>query len=201
MTSIKTNDKYNVVINFVKEATKHFDESHDVIHAICVYNNTMNIMNSMKNDFNFDYDIVMMASLLHDVCYHKYPNSITRNELEAFILSQVSKEKVKIILDIIDNISYSKEMKGQLVELKSPYNTYRDVISDADKIEALGQVGINRCITFTKQRGGKVPEDVIAHCHEKLLKLLPEGFIRTEEGKRMAKPFHDEIVEYVNKIN
>ncbi|AYV75555.1 MAG: putative HD superfamily hydrolase [Terrestrivirus sp.] len=200
MTSIKTNDKYNVVINFVSEVTKQFDESHDVTHAICVYNNTMNIINSMKNNFDFDYDIVMMASLLHDVCDYKYPNSITRNELEAFILSQVSKEKTKIILDIIDNISYSKEMKGQLVELISPYNIYRDVISDADKIEALGQVGINRCITFTRERGGKVPEDVITHCHEKLLRLLPERFIRTEEGKCMAKPFHDEIVEYVNKF-
>ena len=73
-------------------------------------------------------------------------------------------------------------------------------VSDADRLEALGQVGLERCIEFTKARNGIVPDDVVTHCHEKLLRLLPENFIKTQLGKSMAVPLHDVIVDYV-KLN
>jgi hypothetical protein len=98
------------------------------------------------------------------------------------------------VLNIIDNISYSEEAKGKLITLQEPYQTYRDIISDADKIEALGEVGLRRCIQFSEAHNG----NVIEHCHEKLLKLLPNGFIRTESGKKLAISGHEFILNYVN---
>jgi len=100
-------------------------------------------------------------------------------------------------MSIIDNISYSKEVAGKTTQLPYPYNLYRDAISDADKIDGLD---INRCIEYTKMKGGKVPEDVIKHCHDKLLKLLPDRFIKTDTGKIMAEPHHEKIQAYVNSF-
>ena len=59
-------------------------------------------------------------------------------------------------------------------------------LRDADRLEAIGPEGIRRCQVFTESRGGKVPEDVVVHCHEKLLRLYNEHFICTEEGRRLV---------------
>ena len=80
-------------------------------------------------------------------------------------------------------------------KLEEPYQTYRNIISDADKLEALGEVGLRRCMQFSEAHNG----NVIEHCHEKLLKLLPDGFIRTNAGKKLAVPGHEYILNYCNR--
>ena len=186
--------KYDATVNYVKEHTNDFDESHDYEHAKNVYNFAKQIMDSCK--IEYDLDILMFAALLHDVRDKKYANSITLQQLEDYISSFVP-HQTTIIIKIIENISYSREVSGKREKLEYPYNIYLDAISDADRIEALGKRGIHRCEIFTKTKGGKVPEDVIVHCHEKLLRLYPEQYIRTEMGRILAKPLHQEIVDYV----
>lgn len=96
-------------------------------------------------------------------------------------------------------MSWSKENKG-LTDLKyKPDERYLIALTDADRLEAIGKVGLDRCITFALAHGKLVPEDVIKHCHEKLLRLLPERFIKTEYARILAQPLHDEIVDYVDK--
>jgi HD superfamily phosphodiesterase len=187
---------YCKTLEFVKVSTKMFDESHNYQHAQIVYANSKKIMDSFN--FEYDDDILMFAALLHDVCDHKYPKSITLGDLESFIRKYVP-NKADIIMKIISNVSYSKEVAGKREELTFPYNIYLDAISDADKIEALGKKGIERCEIFTRAKGGRVPQDVIQHCYDKLLRLYTEGFIRTEMGKTIAKPLHDEVVDYVEE--
>ena len=58
-------------------------------------------------------------------------------------------------------------------------------------------MGIERCEAFTRARGGNVPMEVVQHCHDKLLRLLPAGFIRTSPCKLLEEPLHREIEEYV----
>ena len=181
------------VIDFVKTNTSSYDESHDFNHALSVFENCQKIVE--LEGLDVDWDIIGYSALLHDVCDHKYTSSITKDELFRFIEENLNHEKAKHVLSIIDNVSYSKEAKGKLTTLQEPYQTYRDVISDADKIEALGEVGLRRCIQFSEAHNG----NVIEHCHEKLLKLLPNGFIRTKAGKELAKNGHEFILNYVNK--
>jgi uncharacterized protein len=189
----------NLLNEFVKSSTAHFDDSHNWIHAENVYLSTIKIINSL--DIDYDEDIITYAAKLHDVCDHKYQNSIPRTELEKFILKNLGSEKTNHVLKIIDNVSFSKEIKGLRETLIEPYNTYLTAISDADRLEAIGKVGIERCETFTKSRNGKIPEDVIIHCHEKLLRLYEDNFIVTKLGREIAKPLHEEIVNYVKNIN
>lgn len=179
------------LIEFVKKHTSQFDESHDYKHAIAVYKNALNIA---KIEFPFyDNEILEYACMLHDVCDHKYEHSISKEDLNKYICKKLIPSKAKLVIDIINNISFSQEIKNKRQKLNTPY---QDIVSDADKLEALGEVGLNRCIEFTKSRNGRIPEDVIIHCHEKLLRLKDE-FIRTPTGKMMAETLHDYIVKYV----
>lgn len=195
MNSYNASEWYENLLLFVKESTKHFDESHDWTHAAIVTKSTHIVMKSLGNEY--EEKLVTYAAMLHDVCDHKYPDSISREKLEGFISENLEKVDRDRVLAIIDNVSYSKQAKGKRIQLPEPDCTYLVALSDADRLEAIGEIGIKRCATFTLERGGKVPEGVIEHCHEKLLRLLPDGFIVTELGRKMALPLHQEILDYV----
>ena len=185
---------------FVKESTKHFDSSHNDEHAWIVYQSAVVIMESITQDY--DFPLLITSALLHDVCDHKYPESIPRSELDAFIVKQVGEEKAKDVIFLIDNVSFSKEdkvRKGNAAAVSVPdhLKLYLDVLRDADRLEAIGQIGIDRCIAYSNAIGRKVPEEVVVHCHEKLLRLFEEKFIVTEKGRELAAPRHQVIVDYV----
>lgn len=195
-------NKIELCKSFVKKTMENFDKSHDYEHANSVLLHSLVIANHLdiSKDLPRDFDIELLsfAALLHDVCDHKYSDhSISEEKLFNFIKEHLGESKAKRILNIINNISYSKEAKGLRENLGSD-NIYLDIISDADRLEAIGNIGIKRCEEFTLARGGKVPEDVIKHCHDKLLRLLPEGYIKTKPGKEMALPRHQTILNYVN---
>lgn len=179
------------LLQFVRNSTTEFDSSHDVNHAIAVYQNA--ILIAKKELPDYDDEILQYACLLHDVCDHKYASAISKTTLHDYIKKQLSHEKAQLVVDIIENISFSKEVKGQRRNLNTPY---QDIVSDADKLEALGEVGLERCITFTKEKGGRVPDDVVQHCHDKLLKLK-DLYIKTKTGKALTEPLHNVIENYV----
>jgi uncharacterized protein len=185
----------DVLLNFVIENTKHFDESHSHIHALRVTNNAHIIMRSIKEDY--DKRLLSYIAMLHDVVDHKYPESITKDRLSEFIKTNLSTMLEPIVMKIINNVSFSKEDKGLSEKLPKPYDDYLIAVCDADRLEALGTVGLDRCIEYTKTHGGRVPEDVVIHCNEKLLRLLPEFFIKTNLAREMAVPLHDEVYKYV----
>ena len=173
------------VLEFVKSNTKIFDESHDWTHAVAVAYNSTKILNNKH---------VLYLSLVHDVCDHKYPNSIKREVLSDFINKNIP--EYNTIDCMIENISFSKQAKNKDFSEQDPVLS---AVRDGDRLEAIGLIGISRCETFVKSIGGKVPQDVIIHCFDKLLRILPEGYISTEIGKTLAKKHHNEIVNYVNK--
>jgi len=184
------------LLDFVALHTGDFDESHNLFHAMSVYHNALDIVKHDYKHRGLDEKVLMYACLLHDVCDHKYEHSVTKEERNKFIEEQlVLPERAQCVIDVIENISYSQEAKGLRKTLPYPQRFYQDIVSDADKLEALGQVGLDRCIAFTLARGGQVPQEVVEHSHEKLLKLK-DNFIRTMRGKELAEPLHRVIEEY-----
>ena len=95
-----------------------------------------------------------MAALLHDVCDHKYSNSIKREDLDSFIYQCVGEDKGRDVIFIIDNVSFSKEEKirkglAQPIPIPDQLKLYLDIVRDADRLEAIGEIGIERCIAYS----------------------------------------------------
>jgi len=212
---------------FVETSLRDRDESHGFEHALAVYNNCKEIWFKEKANCRF-YSIldkngvltllnirnptftpwffITVSSIMHDVCDHKYVEEedqslVTR--MNEFILGDLCfgcLDAAQIVTNIIENVSFSKEKRGLLKEMPSDVMEVRNIVSDADKLEAIGEVGLSRCIAYQREISPndseeQVIEKVMEHCDEKLLKLLPE-YIRTPEGKKIGLPFHQFIAEW-----
>lgn len=167
------------VINYTKDV---FDESHDWRHAVRVAYTATKILNNKY---------VLYLALLHDVCDHKYPEAIPREALSRYINDKLS--EYKLIDDMIDKVSFSKQKTHDKV------NPVLEAVRDADRLEAIGEIGVIRCIQYGERIGGEIPHDVIRHCYDKLLRLVPEGYIISNVIKDEKIKGHNEIVDYVRK--
>ena len=121
----------------------------------------------------------MIVGWVHDVWDHKYKDKcISWEELLLFLESVSSNPKT--LLNIAEDVSFSKHFSGQRRSYVFPYNIVLNIASDSDWLEALGQIGLERCMKYSKILGRKIPEDVVKHCEEKPLILLSGGYIVTE---------------------
>jgi HD superfamily phosphodiesterase len=187
-----------VCSQFVLSATKGRDESHGYSHMWSVNNNAVYIFTEevpatirIKREF----DLVRISAWIHDVADHKYNTPIS--VVEEFLETNFPELKSDV-LEIIESISYSKEVKHG-INIKPELLRARNCVSDADKLEALGVVGYYRCIDYTMEKNpsmttSELIAEVQKHADEKLLRLK-DHFIRTATGKRLAEPLHAELVK------
>jgi len=180
-----------------KELTKCYDESHDFQHHVDVLKNTSSILGADEERVCY---LAEVAAILHDVCDHKYVDTIEANKqrLDTFLSGITDGDAIGWI---IDNISYSKEVRGGYPQHIDPQvQRARNVVSDADKLEAIGTKGINRCYQFTSAfnpalSSTEVTALVLQHCHDKLLGL--PSYMRTQAGRSMAAQRHSETKKWV----
>lgn len=190
--------KKNDLIKIAQIYYKGRDKSHGIDHVMAVYNNSLKIIKGTNISERYK-SIVLAAALLHDTYDHKYvkESEIYKviNKIKKDLISIGFKEKdCSLVIKIIDNISYSKEkkirLKGKKIELGS-LQKYRNIVSDADKIEALGTDGVVRMIHYLCHKNPKATmEDHIKHirdhCDEKLYILIKKRYIRTRPGRELA---------------
>ena len=207
-------------MKFLRQALSDRAESHGVNHAIAVYENSMKIYDMMETTTptaTTSRDIVAIAALLHDVLDHKYSQtaSASSSTVEQFLTSTISlpPKDVAAINSIIKNVSFSREKKGLMdADLNEGVRAMRDIVSDADKIEAIGIEGLRRCYDYQVEMANAnananadentcLFRDVYEHCDEKLVRLLPDYF-RTDAGKRLGRDGHEFLVRWMemNKL-
>jgi len=197
-------NKIKATIDMCLKLTSGYDESHDVYHHFEVAKNGFIIANELNIEDKWKV-VVFYACMLHDTIDYKYPASLEQKvlELESF-LRGIEPNKCDDILWVINNISYSKEHKGGYPVCNSPaLQTVRDIVSDADKLEAIGDVGIVRCrvyniATHPNATKNEIIDLMIQHFHDKLLKLK-DNYIRTFPGKRIAQPKHQIMLDFVRQ--
>lgn len=183
----------------VKEVYKHFDASHDFQHIERVRKNAFEIAASEPNA---DLEIIELAVLLHDVSDPKYATSEGKQE-EDRIMKQLSlpTEKVNQLKTLIQSISFNggNETVTDSIEAK--------IVRDADRLDAIGAVGIARTFAYGGAKGRKLydaeetPRESmsieeyrsketasVTHFYEKLLKLT-DGMV-TKKGKELAQERH-----------
>ena len=172
-------------INFVKDFFQNEFTGHDYYHTMRVYNLATEIA---KNE-GADLEIVQLSALLHDVDDHKISPKTSENKQNARGFLQkmgVFEEKIEKICKIIGEISFSQN--GE----KAPESIEGKCVQDADRLDAIGAVGIARAFAFGGSRGRHLynpdqkesNDSTIDHFYEKLFKL--KGLMNTESAKRIA---------------
>jgi uncharacterized protein len=178
-----------------------YDGSHDFNHirrvvglAHLIYNSIItpplqSSSLSAEDTPDLDLHVITLVALLHDVGDKKYlePGQDGNTLVLATLLSFGAPEDLAIkVQRIVLGVSYSSEIKDPAV-VKGLIEKYPElaVVQDADRLDAIGAVGIGRTFTFGGAKGAKEMGEIIQHFGDKLEKL--ESMMKTEPGKRLAR--------------
>ncbi|KPM35169.1 hypothetical protein AK830_g11393 [Neonectria ditissima] len=173
------------VTAYVKGYMANYDASHDFNHIQRVLRLAHHIQSRTPNTRR---PLVTLAALLHDVGDRKYlqPGEDASSMVSAYLLSQgASPALAATVQAICLGVSYSSEAKdpGRVRALVAEHPELA-VVQDADRLDALGAVGVARAFAFGGAKG-RALEDSVDHFGEKL--LLLEGLMKTDEGRRLAR--------------
>jgi uncharacterized protein len=207
----QTNLIENTIV-FVKDTLKNAEGGHDWFHIERVLNNSRLIAEGE----NADLEIVELGALLHDIADSKFHNgdeSVGPKVASDFLRNQqASEETIDHVAKIIENISF----KGGNIDQKFS-SPELDIVQDADRLDALGAIGIARTFNYGgfKGRGLYDPEiepnlnmtkeeykasnaPTINHFYEKL--LLLKDRMNTETGRKIAEKRHAFMVSYLEQF-
>ena len=170
----------------VKEATEYIrtlfqgnSDGHDFDHTMRVYRTAMEIADSEPD---CDRQIVALAALLHDADDYKLFATADNANARAFLDSQNVDEATAIkICTTINSVSFSKNRD------KCPELLEGKIVQDADRLDAIGAIGIARTFAYGGKHG-RTLDSSIAHFHEKL--LLLKAMMHTEKAREMAESRH-----------
>jgi len=148
---------------------------------------------------NANLTVIKIATLLHDIGRNIKNGELVENHAETsadvaeeFIYKNnfnISKNNIKNILHSIRSHSFSNDKIPKTLEAK--------ILSDADKLDALGAIGLYRTIGFTILRNGGL-NDVIEHLENKILKLKNQLFL--DISNEIANSREKLIIKFYNKI-
>jgi uncharacterized protein len=196
----------NIIDNtilFVKKQLENAEGGHDWFHIERVYKNAKLIA---ENEQNCNLEVVKLGALLHDIADSKFHNGdemvgpkVAREFLEK---ENVAEETINHVVQIIENISF----KGGNFEKKFSSKEL-EIVQDADRLDALGAIGIARTFNYggfknraifnpailpqlnmnkEEYKNGDAP--TINHFYEKLLLLKDK--MNTQTAKLLAAERH-----------
>ena len=205
-------DIINATKAFVKETLVGAEGGHDWFHTLRVYNNALLIA---KNE-SVNQTVVALGALLHDIAdskFHDGNESIGPNMAREFLQGlAVEPEITDHVVKIIENISFkggNETQKFKSAEL--------DVVQDADRLDAIGAIGIARCFNYggfknrplynpeikpnlnmskTEYKNSTAP--TINHFYEKL--LLLKDRMNTNTGKTIAFERHNYMLQFLDQF-
>ena len=156
------------------------DAAHDCDHILRVVALTKELCAAYPQVNTFRAELL---AWLHDMNDDKLASNIGATSISEFLKSiSVAAEDICFVMDALPYISYRKHPK-----LSPDVPLEIRIVQDADRIDAIGAVGIARTFAFggAKNRG---LDDSLNHFDEKLLLLY--DLLSTEEAKRIALPRH-----------
>jgi len=138
-----------------------------------------------------DPNVIEMAADLHDIVRDHENHAIEGAKIAEDLLRKkgYSEDFIKKVCHCIEAHSFSSGVEPKTLEAK--------ILSDADKLDAMGAIGIARAFMFAGERG-KSLEEVITHFEEKLLKL--KDFLYTETAKKLAEERHRFLEEFYRRL-
>lgn len=203
----------DITKDYVRETLVDAEGGHDWFHTLRVYNNAMLIVKKESAD-EF---VVALGALLHDIADSKFHNgdeTIGPRLAREFLFKQnVDSLVIEHVINIIKNISFKKTLENQDL-FNSPE---LDVVQDADRLDAIGAIGIARCFNYggfknrqlydpdikpnlnmSKEEYKNSNAPTINHFYEKL--LLLKDMMKTKTGKQIAENRHRFMQDYLNQF-
>lgn len=177
------------VTEYVKAYMANYDGSHDFNHIQRVLALAQHIHAQSPATPPRDPQVVVLSALLHDVGDKKYlkPGEDPSTLVYALLRSLGAEEELaKKVQAVCLGVSYSSEIKDP-ARVQTLIKSYPElaIVQDADRLDAIGSIGIGRVFTFTGARTKASMGDSIQHFHDKLLKL--KDMMKTETGRRLAE--------------
>ena len=198
---------------FVKSELLEAEGGHDWFHIERVYKNTLLIA---KNE-PVDLIVVSLAALLHDIADPKFHNgdeTVGPRVASEFLLKHnVDTKIIEHVTQIIENMSFKNSF-----DLNATFNSKEmEVVQDADRLDAIGAIGIARCFNYggfkdrplynpeikpnlnmTKAEYKAAKSPTLNHFYEKLLLLKDQ--MNTKTGKRIAQKRHEFMKLYLKQF-
>ena len=219
--------------NYIVKIFKDDSSGHDFEHSLRVHKNALDIssiiLKEQKDNSNFKLNlfIIELSALLHDVDDYKTKNYNKDNpfqNLDLFLKENkiTNEHDIKLIKEIISDISFKAG------ETKSPESLEGKIVQDADRLDAIGAIGIARAFAFGGSKNRKLYDndniyelskrnfepfdmsnisfeqyknkktDTVTHFYEKLLKL--EKMMNTEQGKIIAKKRNEFMKKFLLEL-
>jgi|TARA_R110002051_G_scaffold4229_2_gene22624 uncharacterized protein len=199
-------------ITFVKKTLNNAEGGHDWFHIERVYKNALQIAQGER----VNQEIVALGALLHDIAdskFHKGDETVGPAVATAFLLRQnVDSSIIEHVVQIIKNISFKGGNKAQAFS-----SLELDIVQDADRLDALGAIGIARTFNYGGFKNRKlydpaIPVDLemtpaqykastaptINHFYEKL--LLLKDRMNTKTGRKMAEKRHQYMEAFLKQF-
>jgi len=181
-------------IDYITKLFQGNGDGHDLAHSLRVYHNALMIA---KMEGEGEEEVIALSALLHDCddhkLFHTENNANARNFLQEEGLSEGRMEE---ICRNINSVSFSKN-RG-----KMPETIEGKIVQDADRLEAIGAIGIARCFQFGGRHGRSL-ENSIEHFYDKLLLVSKE--LNTPSARKMAekrdKLMDDFLKEWGEEMN
>ena len=174
----------NKAMEFARGIFEGDASGHDFDHTLRVFHTATRL----AEEESADVETVQLAALLHDVDDRKLSPETYEGKLHALNFlkdNNLAEEKIQEIIHIISHISFS-------AQLPPPESIEGKCVQDADRLDALGAIGIARTFAFGGSRGRRLhdPEEKdknasIQHFYDKLLRL--KDTMHTATGRRLAE--------------
>jgi uncharacterized protein len=211
---MKNQEIIDKTISFVQKTLNGAEGGHDWFHTHRVFINSKQIAQGEDSD---DL-IVSLGALLHDIAdakFHDGDESVGPKVAKEFLESiKVEQDVIEHVIHIIDNISFKNSFDHRLKKFDSKE---LQIVQDADRLDAIGAIGIARAFNYggfknremynpkitpnlnlTKEEYKKSATPTINHFYEKL--LLLKGKMNTETGKKLAVERHDYMLNFLDRF-
>jgi uncharacterized protein len=199
-------------ISYVKQELANAEGGHDWFHIERVWKSAKTIAQTEQSDIL----VVELGALLHDIADSKFnggDEELGPQKAEAFLTSlSLSDDIIQQVVFIIRNISF----KGGN-NLTTQRTLELDIVQDADRLDAIGAIGIARAFNYggfknrelynpaikpnlnmSKEEYKNSNAPTLNHFYEKL--LLLKDLMNTASGKKLAAQRHEFMEHYITQF-
>ena len=176
-------------ICYIRDLFAENADGHGFDHSMRVYRSALLIL---ETEPEADRLVVSLGALLHDADDHKLFHTENNGNARRFLREHGIRPDIEErICEAVNAVSFSRN-RGRI-----PETIEGRIIQDADRLDAIGAVGIARTFAYGGEHGRSM-EETVAHFHEKLLLLRDE--MNTPTARRMAEERHRFMVDYLAEL-